>query len=141
MLQQLSKVSISELARFCAIGTLCYVVALAVLTFLCEIVHLHYIVAFVAAFLVSSGVGYTLNGRYTFAATRLDSAGALRYVLVNASLLVVNTLALATLVEWLGMWYIAATVVLAALNVPVTFLAHRAVSYRRHQHTPSPDAR
>ena len=86
--------------------------------------------AYVAAFVVTSSLGYLLNGRYTFRARGGDHTGLLRYMLVNVTLLAINGTALRLLVEHFHMWYFSATLFLAALNTPVSFLAHRLVSYR-----------
>ena len=51
-------------------------------------------------------------------------------MLVNVTLLAINGAALRMLVEHFHMWYLSATLLLAALNTPVSFLAHRLVSYR-----------
>jgi putative flippase GtrA len=90
----------------------------------------HYLVAYVAAFVVTSSLGYLLNARYTFRARGGDRAGLLRYMLVNVTLLIINGTALKVLVDHFHVWYLSATLLLAALNTPVSFLAHRLVSYR-----------
>jgi hypothetical protein len=51
-------------------------------------------------------------------------------MLVNICLLIINGAALRLLVEQFHIWYLTATLLLAALNTPVSFLAHRIVSYR-----------
>jgi putative flippase GtrA len=51
-------------------------------------------------------------------------------MLVNVAMLTLNTLALTLLVELFHLWYVAATVLIAAMNVPISFLAHRTLSYR-----------
>ncbi len=45
-------------------------------------------------------------------------------------LLLLNGAALRFLVEYFHVWYLGATVLLAALNTPVSYLAHRLLSYR-----------
>lgn len=120
-----------QLARFAAVSLGCFALGLGVLTGLHELAGVHYLVAYVASFVVSSSVGYALNGRYTFRAGGGNPAGLLRYMLVNVCLLVVNGAALSLLVEHFHMWYLSATLLLAAINTPVSFLAHRIVSYRQ----------
>ena len=119
-----------QLARFSAVSLFCFALGLGVLTGLHELAGVHYLVAYVASFVVTSTLGYLLNGRYTFRAGNRDRSGLLRYMLVNVSLLVINGTALRLLVEHLHMWYLSATLLLAAINTPVSFLAHRLVSYR-----------
>jgi putative flippase GtrA len=127
----------AQLVRFAAVSLFCFALGLGVLTGLHELAGLHYLVAYVASFVVTSSLGYLLNGRYTFRAGSGDGSGLLRYMLVNISLLILNGAALRMLVEHFSMWYLSATLLLAAINTPVSFLAHRLVSYRLAiQHTP-----
>lgn len=119
-----------QLGRFCAVSLLCFGLGLGVLTGLHELAGVHYLVAYVAAFLVTSTLGYLLNGRYTFRARGADGSGLVRYMLVNVALLLLNGTALRFLVEDFHVWYLYATLLLAAINTPVSFIAHRIVSYR-----------
>jgi putative flippase GtrA len=120
-----------QIARFSAIGAVCFAVSLVVLATLCELFHVYYLPAYIATFFISSTVGYVLNGRYTFSGHQRFSGRALsRYMMVNAVLLGINSILLQILVEICGIWYIAATVILAAINVPITFAAHRLLTYR-----------
>jgi putative flippase GtrA len=119
-----------QLARFCGVSLFCFGLGLGVLTGLHELAGVHYLLAYVASFVVTSTLGYLLNGRYTFRAQDADSAGLLRYMLVNVGLLVLNGTALRIIVEYGHVWYFYATLLLAAINTPVSFLAHRIVSYR-----------
>jgi len=119
-----------QLLRFCTVSLSCFVLGLCVLTGLHELAGVHYLVAYVASFLVTSTTGYLLNARYTFRARGADRFGLVRYTLVNVGLLIANGAALRLLVEHFHVWYLTATLLLAALNTPVSFLAHRIVSYR-----------
>ena len=119
-----------QLVRFCAVSLFCFALGLGVLTGLHELAGVHYLVAYVASFVVTSTLGYLMNGRYTFRAGNGDRTGLLRYMLVNVALLVVNGAALRLLVEHFHVWYFYATLLLAAINTPVSFLAHRVISYR-----------
>jgi putative flippase GtrA len=119
-----------QLARFSAVSLFCFALGLGVLAGLHELAGVHYLVAYIAAFVVTSSLGYLLNGRYTFRAGRGEHTGLLRYMLVNVTLLAINGTALRLLVEHFHIWYFSATLFLAALNTPVSFLAHRLVSYR-----------
>jgi putative flippase GtrA len=119
-----------QLARFAAVSLFCFALGLGVLTGLHELAGVHYLLAYVASFVVTSTLGYVLNGRYTFRAGNGDRPGLLRYMLVNVSLLVINGAALRLLVEHFRLWYLSATLLLAACNTPVSFLAHRVVTYR-----------
>lgn len=120
----------AQLMRFCVVGALCYLSGMAVLLSMCELGGFHYVVGYLSAFLVTNTLGYLLNGRFTFGATETSKSAMMRYMTVNVVLLTVNTLSLMLLVEVFHMWYVAATVLLAAINIPISFFAHRTVSYR-----------
>jgi putative flippase GtrA len=90
----------------------------------------HYLIAYAASFVVTSTLGFLLNGRYTFRAKGRSVSGLVRYMTVNAGLLVLNGTMLRLFVEQFHMWYVTATLVLAMINTPVSFVAHRVVSYR-----------
>jgi putative flippase GtrA len=119
-----------QLVRFCAVSLFCFALGLGVLTGLHELAGVYYLLAYVASFVVTSTLGYLMNGRYTFRAGNADRTGLLRYMLVNVALLVVNGAALRLLVEHFHVWYFYATLLLAAINTPVSFLVHRIISYR-----------
>jgi putative flippase GtrA len=121
---------IHEFARFCVIGLVCFLVSTGVLTGLCELACLHYVASYLAAFLAANAVGYFLNGRYTFGADRPQHSSLRRYLLVNTLSVGINAVALYFLVDMLGMWYLAAAVLIAAVNMPVSFVVHRVFSYR-----------
>lgn len=130
MLRKLLQAHGKQLIRFCVVGAICYVTGMATLISLCELAGAHYVVGYFGAFLVTNTLGYLLNGRFTFAAHDSEHASMARYMLVNVVLLTINTSALMLLVEVFHIWYVAATVVLATINIPISFFAHRTVSYR-----------
>ncbi|HVW70385.1 MAG TPA: GtrA family protein [Steroidobacteraceae bacterium] len=119
-----------QLLRFCAVSLGCFALGLGILTGLHELAGVHYLVAYISSFIVTSAVGYRLNGRYTFLADAGNGSGLFRYLTVNVALLIANGAALRFLVEHAHIWYLSATLLLAALNTPVSFFAHRIVSYR-----------
>lgn len=119
-----------QLGRFCSVGLACFGLALGVLAGLHDLAGVNYLIAYCASFIVSNVAGYLSNARFTFA-VKSDRGGAMRYMAVNAVLLCVNTAAMKLLVDVFGMWYIAAAIVLAVLNAPVSFLAQRLVTYRQ----------
>ncbi len=121
----------AQLARFCIVGLTCYTANILALAALCELVGMHYIPAYVLVFLMGNALGYWLNKRFTFALrNRLDRAAMLRYLLVNCIALVLSMAALHLLVESVHMPYLTATAIIAAVNAPASFVAHRLVSYR-----------
>jgi putative flippase GtrA len=119
-----------QLLRFCAVGLTCLGLSLAVLGGLHGLAGLNYLLAYVASFIAGNVAGYLLNARFTFPVETVSHTGAARYMLVNAILLCANTAALKVLVSAMHVWYIAAAILLAAINAPVSFLAQRLVTYR-----------
>jgi putative flippase GtrA len=118
-----------ELARYCAVGLICFAAATGTLAVLHEWGHVPYFAGYISAFLVSAALGFVLHGRFTFADAGPQNASLSRYLVLNAVLLAANSLAFAALVEILRVWYINASTLLAAVNVPVSFLVHRRLSY------------
>jgi len=119
-----------QLLRFSTVSLFCFALGIGVLTGLHELLHVHYLLAYVGSFVVTSTLGYLLNGHYTFQATNSGTSGLIRYFGVNVFLLIANGAALRLLVEHFHAWYLTATLGLAVCNTPVSFLAHRLVSYR-----------
>lgn len=125
-----ARAALTQLLRFGAVGLTCLVLSTAVLAGLHTLAGVNYLLAYAAAFVAGNILGYVLNAHFTFAVRSVSHTGAARYMLVNATLLGVNTLALDCLVQRLHMWYLAAAVLLGVLNAPVSFLAQRFVTYR-----------
>lgn len=119
-----------KLVRFCAVGLTCMTLGLSVLTGLHELAGVNYLVAYVTSFVVSNLTGYLLNARFTFSSKAVNHAGAIRYMTVNAVLLCANTLTLKLLVEALHMWYLAAAILIACFNTPLSFLGQWLFTYR-----------
>src|ERR1700741_967253 len=105
-----------QLVRFASVSLFCFALGICVLAGLHELAGVHFLVAYVASFVVTSTLGYLLNGRYTFRARGGDKTGLLRYTSVNVCLLIANGAALRFLVEHFHVWYLGATLCLAAVN-------------------------
>jgi putative flippase GtrA len=118
----------AQLARFCAVGLICLAVSTSTLAALHDLAGLYYLVAFGIAFCLGNTLGYALNGRFTFTA-RITRLGASRYLLLNGILLAVNSILMKALVDGAHIWYIGASLLLAVLNTPMSFLLHRSFSY------------
>jgi putative flippase GtrA len=125
-----ARAAIAQLLRFGAVGLTCLVLSTAVLAALHSLAGVNYLLAYAASFIVGNVLGYLLNARFTFSVRSVSHTGAARYMLVNATLLGVNTLALDFLVHRMHMWYLAAAVLLGVLTAPISFLAQRFVTYR-----------
>jgi putative flippase GtrA len=118
----------AQLARFCAVGLICLAVGTATLAALRDLAGLYYLVAYGIAFCFANILGYLCNGRFTFTA-RATKLGASRYLLLNGILLGVNSVLMKALVDGAHIWYIGASLLLAAVNAPMSFLLHRSFSY------------
>ena len=121
---------LAQLLRFVAVGAVGFAVGLAVLTGLHGLAGINYLVAYVASFFAANAAGYLLNAYFTFSVRSVNHAGAARYMAINAVMLAVNTLALKLLVERVHLWYVSAAIILAIAATPLTFLAHRLLTYR-----------
>lgn len=126
---------LAQLLRFALVGAVGFAAGLAVLTGLHGLAGVNYLVAYVASFFAANGAGYLLNAYFTFSASSVDRGGAVRYMIINAIMLCVNTLALKLLVERAHIWYVSAAIILALAATPVTFVAHRLVTYRVGPHS------
>lgn len=118
-----------QLWSFCAVGLGCFALGLAVLVGLADLAGVNYLVAYVLSFIVSNVAGYLLNARFTFAVGS-NHGGAARYMAVNVALVCVSTAIMKLLVDGLGIWYIAAAIIMAGFNAPVGYLAQRLFTYR-----------
>lgn len=119
-----------KLARFSGVGFTCFGLGLAILAGLHELAGVNYLLAYIVSFIVTNITGYLLNARFTFRPESVDHLGAIRYMTVNAVLLVANTGALKLLVDFAHMWYLLAAILLAAVNMPVSFLGQWLFTYR-----------
>jgi putative flippase GtrA len=125
---------LTQLLRFIAVGAVGFLVGLAVLTGLHGLAGVNYLVAYIASFFAANAAGYLLNAWFTFSASSVNRAGAARYMIINAIMLGANTAALKLLVERAHLWYVTAAIVLAIAATPVTFIAHRLLTYRLETH-------
>jgi len=117
--------------RFAVVGAASALLGWILLYLLVRVAGFHYLVAFVLSFLIMNALAYISAGRYAFRGqgTR-DRAGLLRYYAISLASLGCNGLALAFLVERVGLNYLVAAAVLALANAPVNFLLHRRITYR-----------
>ena len=125
-----ARTALGQLLRFGAVGLTCLALSTTVLAGLHSLAGLNILVAYAIAFVVGNITGYLLNAHFTFSVRSVSHAGAVRYMLVNATLLTVNTLALDMLVHRLHIWYLAAAVLLGVLAAPISFVGQRVVTYR-----------
>lgn len=118
----------AQLARFCGVGALCLATATAGLAVLHDILGMYYLTAYITSFFLGNVLGYVLNGRFTFNA-RVHASGGARYLLLNITLLAINSVLMKFLVDGARVWYIGAALILAVTTTPISFLLHRKFTY------------
>ena len=125
------KERLRQLLRFSAVGLTCLALSVTILAALHGLAGMNYLLAYVVTFIAANIMGYVLNTRFTFSGHSASHSGAVRYMLVNAALLCINTVTLEFLVSQLHFWYLTAAILLAGVNAPVSFVAQRFATYRR----------
>lgn len=120
-----------QLARFCAVGAVGYVVNLTVYTLLLRGVGLHYTAAAVGSFLVAVTNNYVWNRLWTFRRSRgrVMAQGA-RFFVVSVLALGANLAVLGLLVA-AGVGEVPAQAVAIVLVTPVNFVGNKLWSFRR----------
>ena len=130
----------AEFLRFLVVGGTAAVAGWVLLYVGVGMLGLHYVAAFVLTFLLVNGLAFLANGRFAFLQRGATGAPALlRYNGISVLSLFANTLVLHGLVEYAGLHYLRAAILLSALNAPINFLVQRRITYRmplRMQRTP-----
>ena len=123
-----------QLAKFCAVGGVGYVVNLAVYTALLH-AGLHYIVAAICSFVVAATSNYFLNRHWTFHDRRGHvGVQGLQFLLVSAASLGANLLVLHVLVKvGLDDHKTIAQAIAIVVVTPLNFLGNRLWSFRHRQ--------
>jgi len=120
-----------QLAKFCTVGAVGYVVNLAVYTVLLEWAGLHYIPAAVGSFLVAVANNYALNRAWTFRVERGHvGAQGWRFLVVSTVSLLANLAVLHVLVT-IGVGEIVAQAIAIVLVTPLNFVGNKLWSFRR----------
>ena len=120
-----------QLVKFCAVGSIGYVVNLAVYALLLREFGVHYIPAAMCSFLVAVTNNYTWNRIWTFRAERGHMAyQGMRFLVVSTLALAANLLVLQLLVD-AGVEKLAAQAVAIVLVTPVNFVGNKLWSFGR----------
>jgi putative flippase GtrA len=125
-----------QLARFCTVGAIGYVINLAVYTLLLHGVDAHYLLAATGSFLVAVTSNYTWNRLWTFRHQR-GHVGyqGLRFLVVSTIALLANLAILYVLVR-LGLGKVLAQALAIILVTPLNFVGNKLWSFgRRSQHS------
>ncbi len=119
-----------QLAKFCLVGLVGYVVNLAVYTALVKGADVHYLPAAVCSFLVAVANNYTWNRLWTFRGQRGHVAyQGIRFLVVSSAALGANLLVLRGLVA-ADVGKIAAQAVAIIVVTPLNFVGNKLWSFR-----------
>jgi putative flippase GtrA len=120
-----------QLAKFCVVGGVGYLVNLAAYTVLLDGFDFHYIPAAIGSFLVAVTNNYALNRIWTFRESRGHvAAQGWRFLVVSTVSLVAN-LAVLQLMVAAGVGKIVAQAVAIILVTPLNFVGNKLWSFRR----------
>ena len=116
---------------FVLVGGFCLAMNTLVLWLLASGLGLHYLIATLIAFFAITPRGFLLNKVFTFRTRREYAPIELpRYFAAMAASLAANLGLMYVLVSLLGIWYLAASLVVAVTLVVVNFLASDRWSFR-----------
>jgi putative flippase GtrA len=120
-----------QLAKFCLVGAVGYLINLAVYDALLH-AGMHYLVAATCSFLVAVTSNYTWNRIWTFREHRghIGIQGA-RFFVVSLVALGANLLVLHLLVTYTGLGNLPAQAVAIVLVTPLNFVGNKLWSFRR----------
>jgi dolichol-phosphate mannosyltransferase len=120
-----------QLAKFCVVGAVGYVVNLAVYAVLVRSVGVHYLPAAVCSFVVAVANNYTWNRIWTFRGERGHIAyQGLRFLIVSLCALGANLLVLRGLVA-ADLDKIVAQAIAIIVVTPLNFVGNKLWSFRR----------
>ena len=118
-----------QLAKFCVVGGIGYVVNLAVFTLLLH--ELHYLLAATCSFVVAATGNYFLNRHWTFHDRRGHvGVQGLQFLIVSAVALAANLLVLRLLHNQAGIGTKPAQAIAIIVATPLNFLGNRLWSFR-----------
>ncbi len=118
-----------QLAKFCAVGAVGYVVNLAVYASLLH-AGLHYLLAATCSFLVAVASNYTLNRHWTFRDRKAGvAAQGMRFFVVSLASLGANLVVLHVLIT-LGLGKLVGQAVAIVLVTPLNFVGNKLWSFR-----------
>ena len=118
-----------QLAKFCAVGAVGYLINLAVYDVLLH-EHLHYLAAATCSFLVAVTSNYTWNRLWTFRDRRAGvAAQGMRFFVVAVASLGANLIVLHVLIT-LGAGKLVGQAIAIVLVTPLNFIGNRLWSFR-----------
>jgi putative flippase GtrA len=122
---------IGRFAAFVLVGGFCLAVNTVVLWLLTSVLGLHYLASTLIAFFTITPLGFLLNKVITFRTPREHARIELpRYFAAMAASLAANLGLMYLLVSVLGVWYLAASILVAVTLVVCNFLTSDRWSFR-----------
>lgn len=114
-----------KFASYAIVGGICALLNLAALWLLTERAGLHYLLSTLIAFLTLTPMGFWLQKLVTFRTPRAAAPVEWpRYFATMGSSLAANLLLMYVLVSLLGLWYLAASVVVTVALLATNFLVN-----------------
>jgi len=121
----------ARFAAFALVGGFCLAMNTLVLWLLASVLGLHYLLATLVAFFAITPLGFLLNKVLTFRTRREYAPIELsRYFAAMATSLAANLALMYALVSLIGVWYLAASVLVALTLVVANFLVSDRWSFR-----------
>ncbi len=126
---------IGQLWRFGIVGVVCTLIDFGVLTFLKEVLGVHYLAANAVSFTVSVIANYILSMRYVFHGKKNVSRVRefLIFVVLSALGLLLNQLIMWGTVDGLKIYYVAAKVIATALVMIYNFVTRKIFLEEKNQ--------
>lgn len=119
-----------QFAGFIGVGVFGLVAHYTVLTALVELGGVEAVAASIVGFVAGGVVNYVLNRKLVFRSERAHSAAGPRFVAVAVSGLAINAVAMAVLVDRLGVYYLVAQVLVTGGLTAWHFLLNRFWTFR-----------
>lgn len=116
-----------QIFKYVFVGSVVVAVNVSVLYSLTEFLHIYYLVSAVLSFCVAFLVSFFLQKFFTFrdASTSRVATQMAHYLLLQLAYICVNAVLLYVLVEFLGLWYILAELIIALCLAVATFIISR----------------
>ena len=128
----MEKKTYKQFLKFAIVGIANTLINLAVLYILTEFFGIYYMLSAVIAFLFAVTNSFLLNKTWTFEEKikyKTKSKYA-KFIFVSIIALVVNLILLYALVEYLGVWYMAAQVIGILSNLLVNFFGNKLWTFK-----------
>jgi putative flippase GtrA len=120
-----------EIIKFITVGAFCLLLNTIILYISIEIANIQYLLATGIGFFLSNLIGFLLNKYYTFKAFKTNIWRELyKYYGVMGSSFLTNLLLMAILVEFLKIWAIYASFIVAVIMTTYNYLMHKKWSFK-----------